>query len=366
MKLCFIADASSMHTARWVNWFARPEHEISLINLSTANAVINQVNIINLPARINISIIKWLPWAAWIRRFVHQWKPDILHVFQVTGAGWLGATSGFHPLVLTAWGSDIYNFPKRSPLASGATRIVLDRADLITANSANLCEETARYTSSTEKIHLIRSGLDLNVFRPVDHRDGDRLNTGFTGTPLILCPRACKPLYNLHIIIQSFALILMKYPTARLLLIEFNPDYDYKKELDQLIRSLGINYAVTWIKKLSSDYEIARLFQSVDLSVSIPTTDSVPVSMLEAMACGVPVIASDLPSVREWIEPGVNGLLVRHDHIHTLSSAMDEILSDTNKSRLFCHHNLQLIQHRADRRFWMERAEILYDNLLNP
>lgn len=364
MKICFIADATSRHTIRWAEWFARRGNKVTLINTGSKQFDLGEIPVFHLPDHINLTIVKWLPWTLLVRRFITEWQPDILHTFQVTGAGWLGAVSGFHPLVITAWGSDIYVFPKRSKLAAWSTKLVLNRADLITANSSDLCTQAIRYGAPLSKTLLIRSGVNLDIFHPAIQLSPWSNSIRMLGSPLILSPRSCRPIYNIHIIVQAFAVVKPLITGARLLLMEYNADHQYKKEIERLINNLELSSSIIWIKPLHTEKEIAGLYQAVDLSVSIPNSDSVPVSMLEAMACGVPVIASDLKSAKEWIVPDQNGILVDPNQREPVIAAILNLLSDSEKQSHFREYNLRLIESEANQDTWMEKAENLYKELM--
>jgi len=146
--------------------------------------------------------------------------------------------------------------------------------------------------------------------------------------------------------------------------MEYNADHQYKKDIEQLINHLELSSSIIWIKPLHTEREIAGLYQAVDLSVSIPSSDSVPVSMLEAMACGVPIIASDLMSAKEWIVSGQNGILVSPNDREPVVAAILNLLSDPEKQSHFREYNLRLIECEANQDMWMEKAENLYQELL--
>jgi len=95
----------------------------------------------------------------------------------------------------------------------------------------------------------------------------------------------------------------------------------------------------------------------------VPISDGTPVSVLEASACGVPVIASDLPSLREWIIHEKNGLLVPLDN-EVLAEAIIRLLTDHTLHARIRQEALQDVKERADYAVWMARIEAMYQDLL--
>ena len=122
MKLCFIADGLSLHTQRWVNYFADRGHEVHLISSRFTpgyegydTRIIKHPLIRLLPRIWKVSgYLSGLLWLFQVRRLVRIIKPDIVDAHFVTICGYLGVASGFHPLILTAWGSDILVAPKKN------------------------------------------------------------------------------------------------------------------------------------------------------------------------------------------------------------------------------------------------------------
>ena len=122
---------------------------------------------------------------------------------------------------------------------------------------------------------------------------------------------------------------------------------------------LGVGEVVELLP-LQSQQQLAELFRRSQICLSITTHDGTPNSLLEAMACGCFPIAGDLESLREWISPGVNGLLVDPNEPEALASA---ILSAIDHPELRHHarqENVQLIQQRAEYHQTMQTAEEIY------
>jgi glycosyltransferase involved in cell wall biosynthesis len=110
--------------------------------------------------------------------------------------------------------------------------------------------------------------------------------------------------------------------------------------------------------------EMAELFRRSHVAVSPSTHDGTPNTLLEAMACGVFPVAGDLESLREWIEPGVNGLLVDPADPRALADAMLQALSQPELRKRARGINLQLIAEKAEYGQVMQEAAGFYERLI--
>ena len=153
MKICYLANPNSTHTRRWLAWMAQRGHTVLLVaDVSPAEPWLD-TPLYDLPAGLNISVVKYFYWEFQLRQILRSWQPDILHAHRVSSAGWLGAFSGFHPFVVTPWGSDLYLHPQRSAAARRLAKIVLSRADLVTADSSDLCRKAIDYGARASATH---------------------------------------------------------------------------------------------------------------------------------------------------------------------------------------------------------------------
>ncbi len=109
--------------------------------------------------------------------------------------------------------------------------------------------------------------------------------------------------------------------------------------------------------------DLPAILNAADIAVSIPSSDGTAMSVLEAMACGVPLIVSDLPSNHEWITPGVNGEVVPVGDQKELTEKMINLLRDTDMRERYSEMNVQTISDRADHDKHMAQMEVYYRDL---
>ena len=130
-----------------------------------------------------------------------------------------------------------------------------------------------------------------------------------------------------------------------------------------VVSDQALQTSVRWLSEITSREAVADLNRLADIAVSVPSSDGTPVSVLEAMACGAAPVVSDLPSLREWITDGENGLLVPVGDPEALAAAIVRLLQQPHLREQFRQRNQEIIHSRADHQVEMQKMEQLYESL---
>ena len=183
MKLCFLAGADSTHSVRWIRYFADKGHEVHWISLTpltegdVGNAKLYLIG--RLPVR-KLYPVSLLFCAIYVKRLIAKIKPDILHAHYAGINGVMGALSGFHPFVLTAWGSDVL-IAAKSRIKGPLVKFALGKADLVTCDADHMRDTMASLGVDATKINLIYFGVDTHKFRPGERNEELRDKLGILG-----------------------------------------------------------------------------------------------------------------------------------------------------------------------------------------
>ena len=202
------------------------------------------------------------------------------------------------PLFGLSWGFDLIEADERKDDLSW----MADLAGLI-VDSKNTRDIALQAGLDHTRIHTIPWGVDLQVFTP----EGPRTDLATLGVPhdrvVVLSLRALEHIYRIGDIITGFALTATEFPDAHLVV---GNDGSLRPELEGLTESLRLESKVTFMGK-RPEYELAQILRAADVYVTASEVDGSSVTLLQAMACGTAVVASDTPGNREWIEPDVTG-----------------------------------------------------------
>ncbi len=365
MKILYIADSTSIHTKRWVGYFRDAGHDLSIITLGRKREIIPGIRHLANFDQYYYGSPTFLPVLLRARRIVRREKPDILHGHFVHQYGWLAAMIGFHPLAITAWGTDILNLPDASRLKIGKylTQYALRKADLLTGTSGHLTREMIRLGAREDRVHVIFWGVDIDRFRPDVDTTALRKKLGIDPDQIvILSNRNHSELYNNDIVVEAMARVLKTYPQA--ILILQNSGGNLEPQLRDLVHNLGIDSSVRFLQQFPHE-DLPALYAMAHIYVSVPSWDAGPVSLKEAMACGAVPIISDLPGPREWVNDEVNGRVVPVRNIERLTIAIIDLIQDIDKRIRFASSNTHLIHQSAAQADQMEEMGTLYTNLIN-
>ncbi len=364
MRLCVIANPNSIHTRRWVGYFAARGHEVHLVGEHRpAKAVPAGVTFHDLTAWTNVRKLRYAAWVWRVRSILRQIRPDVLHAFQVSSAGWLGAAAGFHPFWVSAWGSDLLVAPQRSWLQRRLARQVLRRADYVSGWSQGLAQAARALGVNPERLEVAIPGVDTDTFHPGPPDPVLRTRMGLGSGPVVLSLRSLRSIYRPLDIARAIPHILSQVPTAQFVVLGYGQDLELVARFRAIVEEGGAAGAVQFVEELPGDQAIAELCRLADVALSVPTSDGTPHSVLEALACGVPMVLSDLPALHEWVQGEREALFVPVGDAEAIARATVRLLSDDRLRTNLRTHAAELVRERADAREWMKHAEETYRRL---
>jgi glycosyltransferase involved in cell wall biosynthesis len=365
MKICYIADGSSIHTQRWLNYFAAKGHEVHLIYWKTRPGYYENVRI-HLLKRFAPKIwpvtryFSFLQWIFQIRKLVKEIKPDVLDAHFVIDNGLLAACSGFHPFIVTAWGSDVLIFPRRNFIWRIIAGFVLKRADRVICDSEVVKTGLLSLGTKAEKVAKIYNGIDTRQFSPQQADKALKNKLGIAGFPTIICIRHLRPLYNVAMLVKAIPLVLKDAPQARFIIAGDGVQRGY---LENLTATLGVAPNVSFIGYVPHD-ELPGYLASSDIYVTTSRSDSSSQSLQEAMACELAPVVTDLPANREWIKDGENGFIVPQDDHQALAERIVFLIKDSETRAKFGKMNRELIIDNAEYEKEMGKVEKLYEGMI--
>lgn len=376
MKICYIGWGHSIHMQRWISWFAKRGHEVHLI---TDHPVpMEKITVHDISSKtdtrpryirywklgFNIKFVRLLKSTLKISNLVKMINPDILHLHTLLYPSYLGAYTKFHPLVVTPWNGDILWFRKKSITHKFMVRYALRNADLITYNSFQMRDKCMSLGVQKSRLHMFQCpGVHLKSFYPQGKSEELKKSLNLEDSPVVLSTRSISHEYNIDIIIKSIPYVLAKISEAKFIFLWYFENEEEIEKIRELSNGLKIESAVRFLGR--EDYtELPKYFNTADVFVSISSNDSAPMSLLEAMACGVPPVIADHPAVNELVKDGWNGCVVPQRNPQATAQAIIKLLDDENTRKLFAKRNLQWVRENADYDKNMEQVEKLYYKLV--
>jgi glycosyltransferase involved in cell wall biosynthesis len=179
------------------------------------------------------------------------------------------------------------------------------------------------------KVHVIYNGVDLERFSG-DGRAGARAELGIAPeAPVAVHVAQLRPEKGHDVLLDAAAIVAEKIPSVRFLLVGDGP---LRATIEARVRELRLERSVTL---LGIRHDVPRLLAAADVALlpSHPRVETFPNSILEAMASGLPIVASRVGSLDEMVEHGVNGYLLPTGDARALAEAIVELIADPARAR---------------------------------
>ena len=321
MRILYFSKDYTPHDHRFLTALARTEHQVFYLRLERRGHAREDRS---LPAQVEQ--ITWAGGQTLARRgdglrllvdlirVLRAVKPDLVHAGPLQTTAFLAALSGYRPLVSMSWGYDLLVDAQRDTLWRWATRFTLKRSTVMIGDCNTIRELAMTYGMPEERIVTFPWGVDLRKFSPGDVLERQKIWPSYgepennTDVFVLLCNRSWEPIYGVDVIAKAFVLASqmltgMNYPQLRLLMLGHGSQAGALRE----IFSLGGFLDRVHFPGHVSQTDLPRYYRSSDLYLSASHSDGSSVSLLEALACGLPALVSDIPGNREWITPGVEG-----------------------------------------------------------
>lgn len=333
-----------------------------------------------------------------VRQALERIRPELVHAMRVPFEGMLAAAADpAAPLLISVWGNDFTLHAPASPGMRRLTRRALARADGLHCDcrrDLRLAERWGLRPGLPSEVIPGNGGVRREDFFPARAPQAGaspqeatlggpgvqaqapsdfplRMSAGAASQhppgweripssgPLIVNPRGFRAYVRNDSFFRAIPRVLQHRPDARFVC----PAMAGARPALRWIARLGIQNQVLLLPPLGPAY-VAALFRRAHASVSPSEHDGTPNTLLEAMACGCLPVASDLESIREWIEPGLNGLLFNPADPEELALAVLQALADGRLRASAAELNEKTIAQRATYETGMAKAELLYRRLV--
>lgn len=325
VRVLLLSAASCIHTTRWANGLADAGVELHLATLHPLSHKLDERVVVHQlpfgsPFGYFLAVVA-------LRKLIAALSPDLINTHYATGNGLLARLAGCRPNLLSVWGSDVYDFPLKSPMHRWLLGGNLRAATAIASTSYCMARATAK-TFEHEHVFITPFGIDECVFK-LTHKPADLSNKIVIGTVKTL-----KAKYGIDTLIEAFAIAWEKTGKPENLVLEITGDGPDRDKLEALTAQLGITELVTFHGAVSHE-AVPNMLNRLDIYVALSRLDSESfgVAILEASACELPVIVSDADGPAEVVRKGVTGHIVPRESPEIAARAICELINDTNKRR---------------------------------
>jgi len=256
------------------------------------------------------------------------------------------------PYVLWAQGSDVYFQSKFKKFIS---KIVLKNADAVIALTEDMKNQLKNIYN--REILILPNGIDLSKFEYLP-KDNFYSKFGFEkDTKIILYVGTFRPIKGLKYLIEAMKILGDKQ--KRLVIIGHGKEKD---DLESLVKNLGLENCVTFIGK-TPNQEVFRYMASSDVFVLPSLSEGFPIVILEAMASGLPIIATKVRGLPEILKDGQNGFLVEPRNPEQIAEKALLLLNDEELRKRISNNNLEEVK-KYDWKIVIDKLENVYFNII--
>ena len=324
MRIALLGPANSIHLQRWAQALVERGHAVGVFTQHACDRKL-------LPTAANVFVLPRSgalgyftnAWRA--RELLTRWRPDVVNAHYASGYGTTAALCGVRPVLLSVWGSDVYDFPYESALKGRLIRGNLRRATAIASTSHAMARQVQRLTPERSEIAVTPFGVDLARFTPdASRRPRGRLTIGIV--------KSLATKYGVDLLLRAFAGLVADADVqalpdeCRLLVVGDGPQ---RAQLEALAGELGIASRSEFAGAVAHA-EVPAWLNRFDVYAAPSRLDSESfgVAVIEASACAMPVVVSDAGGLPEVVRDGETGLVVARDDAPALQAALKRLVLD--------------------------------------
>ncbi len=369
MRVLYFSQGYSPHDHRFLSALADTEHTVFYLRLEG-----DLQHIEDRPVPAQIQQVHWAGGKAtfhWndvprlaidLRRVIREIKPDLVHAGPIQTCAFLAVLSGFRPLLTMSWGFDLMQDSERNRWWRWVTRYTLQRSTFFVSDAQITRNKAVGYGMKADRTVVFPWGVDLKQFSPEEARHERAPSATQRKRPsaadhkpfVLFCNRSWEPRYGVDILARAFLQVARERDDVCLLLLGSG-------SLAQAIRQILMNGQVLDRVQFGgrvSQSELPRWYRMADLYISPSHVDGSSVSLMEALACGLPALVSDIPANKEWVTENVNGWLFPDGDAPALAAKILAVVDRRRKLGDVSRAARKLAEERAD---WQKNFRVLLD-----
>ena len=332
MKILFLADANSIHTIKWVESLHKHKLNILVFSLfKPTDDVVQKYQNWGIPLisadlqskirnlRVpNISKLNYLTALRLLKKTMNAFEPDIIHAHYASSYGVLGYLSKFKPFILSVWGSDVYDFPQKNQLNKWLLKKVIHSANTVCSTSEAMKAVIANQFDRFD-VKVIPFGVDASVFAPASESP-DQFTVGTI--------KSIEAHNGIDCLLDAANIIINEYHNTYIHFLIVGQG-SLLGEMKQKTTDLGLDNYVKFAGYIPHE-KIVEFHQKLSVFISVSTRESFGVAVLEAAACGVPAITSNVGGLPEVNQNNYTGYVIPPNDPEKLANSICKLFKDKN------------------------------------
>lgn len=365
MRIAFLSSANNPLVISKINYFLENGHEVYYFSLPSRGKSKIPEGVKSIPLN-PIYILRNIQFFRWGLSFVRLWnitKVQRIDILQIMGLGAImfAPFSRSKNVVLSHMGSDTILGPQSNAFIKLMMYKFCYRYINAVTQDSNIAQEGGyRLGAPVDNNLVIEIGVNFKYFH-LDIEYGimrKKLGIGMN-KKIVFSSRNIEPLYNIDKIIETILIVKSKIKDVIYLITTYGHDYQMYVELAE---KLGVSEDIIFLDYLDQNKDLPFYNRDADVVVSIPSSDSSPGSVYQAMACGTPVIVSELPWYKGKFKRDHDFITVPVNDVNKLAFNIIKVLSGKKKLNILEAYNK--VYEKVDWYKENRKLEKLYVSLL--
>jgi glycosyltransferase involved in cell wall biosynthesis len=321
MRILYFSKSYTPHDYRFLSSLSKTKHEIYYVKLEA-----NQRQTEDRPVPSKVQQILWaggqreFRWrdvprlTLGFRRLTKEIKPDLIHAGPIQTCAFIAVLSGFRPVLTMSWAYDLVQEAERNAWMKHITQYVLRNSAYFISDARVTRDRAVAFGMNPDWTVIFPWGIDLESFvpKPSATRKSSIANRKFL---TLFCSRTWEPIYGVDILAKAFVKVAASNPKVDLILLGGGSQGAY---IHQIFMNGGVLDRVHFGGQVRQN-DLPRWYHMADLYISPSHMDGSSVSLMEALASGLPCLVSDIPGNREWVVDGENGWFFRDGDVDDLA-----------------------------------------------
>ena len=343
MRIIYFSKNYTPHDYRFLSSLAKTEHEVFYLKLEAS-----QRQTEDRPVPSNIQQILWAggqrefhwrdvpKYVLSLRDIIKKIKPDVIHAGPIQTCAFIALLSGFRPVLTMSWAYDLVQEADRNSWMRRITYYVLRDSAYFISDAQVTRDKAVVFGVDPEKTVIFPWGINLEHFKPSTKKHRKAIT--------VFCSRTWEEIYGVDVLAKAFVRVAASNPHVDLILLG---EGSQGARIRQILMNGGVLDRVHFGGQLGQS-DLPRWYHMADIYISPSHVDGSSVSLMEALACGLPCLVSDIPGNKEWIVEGENGWLFRDGDVDDLTEKILHAIKNRRSFKKMAESARKTAEQKAD------------------
>lgn len=335
MRILYFSKGYTPHDYRFLSSLSQTENEIFYMQLEPVSRQTEDRDIPRSVKKIawagGTKVFRWrdaLRLKLDLQRVIRELQPDIIHAGPIQTCAFLVALAGFPRLLTMSWGYDLMMDADRNWLFRFITQYTLKRSAHFTSDAAVTRDKAVLLGMDARRMTIFPWGVDTDHFAPTRLEQRNTPEHGGQEAVTLFCSRTWESIYGVDVLANAFVNVARECPYVNMILLGGG---SMEASIRKTLAEGGVIERVFFGGQVAQR-DLPRWYCQSDIYISPSHVDGTSVTLLEAMACGLPCLVSDIPGNMDWIVEGVNGWTFRDGDVDDLTEKI--LLAIRNRESL--------------------------------